>query len=315
MLTSSLSRATMPYPDLHEWAKVYNCNLAVKYQEVAAVLYVRNGFYNNTNCSLFSGFHAGPISSVLKKTVNLLHEMAECTTTEKYVNGFLFKSCSNMYDFLNLSKFGTGNSSSNNKALKPNPGIAIEFCAQAGLVNAFATELDAQLMKVSSTAHDKVNTTFSNLTKSTGNNGIGNITTVKQFIVLMSTSGLLHGSVASLTRLSATPMLSLINPKQSYITVKDFNYLVLMGNTVLGVTDGFSVFSSRLPYKKVPYDIIKILVKYEGLSNSLKSSFYAKITGSTDPIIQDNFLKFGFIMSDHFPDGIDGKQYTITAYV
>jgi len=310
----------MPYPDFHEWAKVYNCNLAVKYQEVAAVLYVRNGFYNNTNCSLFSGFHAGPISCVLKKTAKLLHEMAECTTTEKYVNGFLFKSCSNMYDFLNLSKSGNSSiielSPNFDKTLKPNPGIAIEFCAQARLVNAFAFELDAQLMKVSTEAHDKVNTVFSNLTKSTGNNGIGNITTIEQFIVLMSTSGLLHGSVASLTRLSATtPMLTLINPKQSYITVKDFNYLVLMGNTVLGVTDGFSVFSSRLPYKKVPYDIIKILVKYEGLSNSLKSSFYAKITGSKDPVIQNNFLNFGFIMSDHFPDGIDGKQYTITAYV
>ena len=310
----------MPYPDFHEWAKVYNCNLAVKYQEVAAVLYVRNGFYNNTNCSLFSGFHAGPISCVLKKTAKLLHEMAECTTTEEYVNGFLFKSCSNMYDFLNLSKSGNSSiielSPNFDKTLKPNPGIAIEFCAQARLVNAFAFELDAQLMKVSTEAHDKVNTVFSNLTKSTGNNGIGNITTIEQFIVLMSTSGLLHGSVASLTRLSATtPMLALINPKQSYITVKDFNYLVLMGNTVLGVTDGFSVFSSRLPYKKVPYDIIKILVKYEGLSNSLKSSFYAKITGSKDPVIQNNFLNFGFIMSDHFPDGIDGKQYTITAYV
>jgi hypothetical protein len=225
-----------------------------------------------------------------------------------------------MYDFLNLSKSGNSSiielSPNFDKTLKPNPGIAIEFCAQARLVNAFAFELDAQLMKVSTEAHDKVNTVFSNLTKSTGNNGIGNITTIEQFIVLMSTSGLLHGSVASLTRLSATtPMLTLINPKQSYITVKDFNYLVLMGNTVLGVTDGFSVFSSRLPYKKVPYDIIKILVKYEGLSNSLKSSFYAKITGSTDPVIQNNFLNFGFIMSDHFPDGIDGKQYTITAYV
>jgi hypothetical protein len=306
----------MPYPDYHEWAKVYNCNLTVKYQEVAAVLYVRNGFYNNTNCSLFSGFRAGPISSVLKKTANLLHEMAECTTTEKYVNGFLFKSCSDVYDFLNLSKFSNSSTTSNNRALKPNPGIAIEFCAQAGLVNAFAAELDAQLMEVSSTAHDAVNITFSDLTKSTGKNGIGNITTINQFIVLMSTSGLVHGSVASLTRLSATtPMLALINPKQSYITVKDFNYLVLMGNTVLGVTEGFTVFSSRLPYKKVPYDIIKILVKYEGLSNSLKSSFYAKITASTDPNIQDNFMKFGFIMSDHFPDGIDGKQYTITAYV
>lgn len=307
----------MPYPDLHDWAKVYNCNLAVKYQEVATVLYVCNGFYNNTNFSLFSGFHAGPISCVLKKTANLLHEMAQCTTTEKYVNGFLFKSCSNMYDFLNLSNGNNNTSTSNNnKALKPNPGIAVEFCAQAGLVNAFATELDIQLKKINSTAYDTVNTTFSNLTKSTGNNGIGNITTMKQFIVLMSTSGLVHGSVASLTRLSATtPMVALINPKQSYITIKDFNYLVLMGNTVLGVIDGFSVFSSKLPYKKVPYELIKILVKYEGISNSLKTSFYAKITGSTDPNIQDNFIKFGFILSDHFPDGIDGKQYTITSYI
>jgi hypothetical protein len=46
LLTSSASRATVPFAQLHNWAKVYNINEALKYKEVEGVLYNAGGLFN-----------------------------------------------------------------------------------------------------------------------------------------------------------------------------------------------------------------------------------------------------------------------------
>ena len=52
-----------------------------------------------------------------------------------------------------------------------------------------------------------------------------------------------------------------------------------------------------------------VLQKYDAKAEELKNKYQAEIEK------KDNFREFGWILTDHCPDGYDGKQHTITTYV
>jgi len=188
-------------------------------------------------------------------------------------------------------------------------GIATEFRNQIALSSGFASELEAELMKLN--GFKEASKRFSNLCSDTGALGVHSVTSIKQFIELMTASSLLHGSTLSMTRLHITPaIVSIINYKNPYYTKGDTKFISMLLGTISGSLEGYAVYSSKLPYKGAPYGIIKVIKKYEGLSEKLKVDFFNKITKN-----QDYFKKFGWIQTDHVPEGIDGKQYTISTYI
>jgi len=238
---------------------------------------------------LISGFRGGPYDTVLSKAAALNAEFASCKTADDYVYNFLFKNI--------------------NRNILDDADICTAFRKQAGLVYGFALELDEQLQTLDN--YGLANNKFQSITGSTGFNGVGAVTSIRQFIELMSVSGLLHGCTHSLTRLSVTaPMVALMNRDNEKYTVADINYVLLMGLTITGAVEGYTVFSSTLPYTDVPSNVIQVLKKYEGKSAALKNEFFSVVAKDND-----NFSKFGYIMTDHAPEGIDGKQYTISTYI
>jgi len=282
-LTSSLSRATLHFPDLHPWAKQYNQNVNAKFQEVLLFLYSPNGFFNTTSLSFCSGFPAGPNSVILNNATLIMKEIGMITTADDFVYKFLFKGfpCCVLY----------------------RTGICTQFREQILLVTGFANDLDTALKKSSN--YNSAQAVFAQLTASTGPNGVKSITTIRQFIEVLSASGILHGSIFSVSRLMMTmPLITLFNPAKHYVTLKDFNTAITIASFVIGSLDVYSAFSSRLLYKNVPYDVIEILKIYKTKSEAMKTAFYQKIV-TEDP----DFLKnFGFIVADYFPDGIDGRR-------
>jgi len=290
LLTSCLARATSPFEELYNWAKVYNINEAVKYREVESVLFNEGGLFNDKpSSSIVSAFKAGPYNVVIDNAAKLNKEWSELKSADEYVYKFLFKNIP--------------------KARLDASGICVEYRNQAALIGGFATELDYALSKI--IGYEAANKVFSELTATTGPNGVGAVTNVKQFIELMSASGLLHGSTLSMSRLSLqAPMVAIMDPTVPKFNSKDINYYLLIKLTIVGALEGYSVFSSTIPYKGVPAGVIQVLKKYEGKSDALKSEFFNKI-------IEDEkyFKDFGFIQTDHGPEGIDGKQYTIATYI
>jgi len=251
-------------------------------------LFVINHHLDCDNVVL-SGFRAGPYDTVLSKSAILNAEFANCKTADEYIYNFLFKNI--------------------NRNILDDADICTAFRKQAALVYGFSLELDEQLQTLDDYAI--ANNKFQSLTKSTGFNGIGSVTSIRQFIELMSISGLLHGCTHSLTRLAITsPMVALMNRDSEKFTIADINYVLFMGLTITGSLEGYSVFSSTLPYKDLPYNVLQVLKKYEGRSAALKNEFFSMVTKE-----KDNFSKFGFIMTDHGPEGIDGKQYTFSTYI
>lgn len=244
-----------------------------------------------------SGFSTAPYESVLQKAAQMNHLWSHFHTAEEYVYNFLFKDINRKY----LDQVG----------------ISVEFRNQIALSKGFSSELIIELKKLH--GYDLVNQKFVELCNKTGYLGVNRITSIYQFIELMTVSSILHGTTLSMTRLSMTPaIMSLINYKNSRYSHGDIKLLALLGGTMTGTLEGYSVYSSKLPYKKaVPYRIINVLKKYEGLSTKLKVDFYNKIItnhhhkGDRSTYFRD----FGWILTDHAPEGIDGKQYTFSTYI
>ena len=55
---------------------------------------------------------------------------------------------------------------------------------------------------------------------------------------------------------------------------------------------------------------LKVQREFDTKSSKLKIDYYDKLMKD-----QANFAKHGWILSDFCPDGIDGKQLTITSYL
>ena len=274
---------------MHNWAKVYNINEALKYREVETFLYNKGGLFNIGRNSILNGFRAGPSDVVVAKAANMNRGWGELKSADEYVYKFLFKNIP--------------------QAVLDASGICVEYRKQAALIGDFATELDNALQKLE--GYQEAAVMFQKLCVSTGGNGVGGVTSFKQFIELMSASGLLHGCTLSMSRLSLqAPMIAILNPNNPNFDGKDTSYINLIALTIVGALDGYSVFSSSIPYDEVPASVIQVLKKYEDKSAALQGQFFEEITSN-----KQYFKDFGFIQTDHGPEGIDGKQYTIATYI
>ena len=123
---------------MHNWAKVYNINEALKYKEVETVLYNKGGLFNVGPKSSLNGFRAGPSKVVVAKAANMNRGWGELKSADEYVYKFLFKNIPQVV----LDK----------------TGICVEYRKQAALIGDFATELDNALSKV--IGYEKVNKVF-----------------------------------------------------------------------------------------------------------------------------------------------------------
>jgi hypothetical protein len=62
-------------------------------------------------------------------------------------------------------------------------------------------------------------------------------------------------------------------------------------------------------YRPLDALVKDVLLRYDAKSAQLKKDLFDRV--SKDP----KFATQGWVLSDHFPDGIDGKQLTITTYI
>ena len=82
----------------------------------------------------------------------------------------------------------------------------------------------------------------------------------------------------------------------------------ILAGTVLGTHEEFYVFSDSLP-ATYPYNISEVLTEYDGQTAALKAQHQIEIT--KDPVVYNNY---GWILSDHGPNFLDGKQLTLITY-
>ena len=128
----------------------------------------------------------------------------------------------------------------------------------------------------------------------------------------MSITGMLHGSVFSFTRLQMTTPVMKFNTTASTYGKNDFGLMATLTGTIIGKLNEHSVFSENDIYLKdlSSEKVRRVLTKYNKKSEEIKHMYYKQI--SRNP---NKFSNFGWLYSDFFPNGYDGKQFTKTTYI
>lgn len=150
-------------------------------------------------------------------------------------------------------------------------------------------------------------------------NGIRSVRTLNDLLLY---TGVLHGTTLSFTRLAAVPEIFMHrNIDDLYWAAGDaFSQTVALG-TIIGVQPEKAVLGSKV-YKsgaldgpgKVVEDMTigplqQVLEEYDAKLEVMKKVYCDKIKQ------RDDFLEYGFLLTDYCPDYVDGKQLTLATYI
>ena len=317
----AMGKAASVYPKITLWAKPYIANIGLKYLEVAQSL------LPDVGGALTGGMFRTKGAAVKPILREILSHWGSYKTAHQFVDEFIFNGLP--------------------KGLAKKAGLLPEFFKHVELVGPFATELSDAFSKADPVKFANAERTLDIFLSSTGV-GVSQISDFPTWIELMSVTGILHGSTLSFSRqLFTYEMLKRVSPGDKFTKV-DSSAANLGGGTITGVIDNRHVFSSSISTDSAPaaskfpttilgllsllnplgwislisaiFEVSKstpsldplareVLLRYDAMSSKIKRDFYEKV--SADP----KFSSQGWILSDHFPDGIDGKQLTITTYI
>ena len=206
-----------------------------------------------------------------------------------------------------VKKFLLGNISP--KALS-NCDIGVSLRKQVELIRPYANAMDREFKKDSN--YKTINSDLESYLQQTGTN-VSSIS----WLELMSVTGIVHGSTFSMTRLSMSQSIVSVNSFQSdTFTARDVGLMSVLTATVLGTREEFYVFSDALP-ASYPYNIKDVLLAYDIKTADLKAQYQKEITAQYQKEIKKDpavYKTFGWILSDHGPNFLDGKQLTLITY-
>mmetsp|Transcript_16883 Transcript_16883/g.34834 ORF Transcript_16883/g.34834 Transcript_16883/m.34834 type:complete len:131 (+) Transcript_16883:1312-1704(+) len=130
----------------------------------------------------------------------------------------------------------------------------------------------------------------------------------------MATTGIMHGSTLSYTRLaSSNEVMRRLNIQNPLWETGDLRIVTVGLATIVGIMDDHRhVFTSSTDTEGTTYaeGLEAVLDEYDGKSSDLKEAYKNKIMED-----KKDFNKFGWILSDFCPDGFHGKQLTIATYI
>jgi hypothetical protein len=270
---------------LNSWAKPYMYQIYFKYMQVETLILSKTGFLTGS-APLSSGFNAIDRDTILDILKSMLMEWGSYKTADQFVKKFLLNNISC-------------------KTLS-NAGIATALLKQVDLIQPYASALEKEFKK-----NPNYKTITSNLKKyfKLIGDDVCEIESMKAWVEIMSVTGMVHGSTHSMTRLSVTPSLVACNSLDSDVfTARDSYLFRVLSVTILGMDEDFSVFSSSLP-TTYSSGISKVQHTYDQETAALKALHQIEIT--KDPEVYNTY---GWILSDHGPNFVDGKQLTLITY-
>lgn len=321
----TIVEATQIYPDIQAWSLPYLPNVAIKYVEVYQLLLPPKGggVLNGGGAHLFQGGEEKKVGYILR---DVLCEWGSYKTAEEFVEKFIFKH------------FPTDDIADS--------GLLVQFRKHVALINGYATDISEVFRQADGTRYHEANNLIEVLLSKTGHK-VSAISDLPTWIELMSVTGLLHGCTLSYSRAFATYAIqSRFNPKGTRFTSKEYKSVQAAVLTIAGVIDDRHVFTSSLstisPQEKKDcggvlsavlarlfgcssssrgtsniaeeplHPLAKsVLLRYDAASTALKEAYFKEIREG-DP---ERFKNYGWILSDYFLDGMDGKQLTMASYI
>jgi hypothetical protein len=291
MLGTGIYVATKHDPSFLTWSAPYSTNLYLKYEEVE--LYLLHPKFG----ALTGRIYRSNAQKVLGIAKDLIETWSASKTADDFISDYLLSG---------LGKAGI-------KHFKAIGGLE-QFFSQASLIHDYAKELTQALKETNSNSYYYTNSLIRSYYSRVGTHN--SVKDLKQWIELISVTGLFHGSTLSTTRLILTDEIFKLFPKGDKYEYKDNVWLKVMFATINGMINGFHVFPSRIqrPHffnsdAQLKPLVEQVLLKYDSLSADKKVKYFKKISADK------NFNKYGFVWTDYGLDGIDAKQLTVTTYI
>merc|ERR1712045_381788 len=227
--------------------------------------------------------------SVLKEMLSL---WGTCSGSQDFVEKFLFAPA-----------FGE-----QGKALASADVWVPQFRAQSDLVPAFAADVAGHMQADADYGLAELDAAIGDFFADCGP-GVFAMTSLKQWLELMSVTGLLHGCTLSLTRITFTEAnLWQMAPDSDEFTPYIIEQLSTAFGTLVGLDEDREVFTAE--GLEADPQLKSVVQRHLKLSEDLKVAY----RNSLD-MAGPEFKAWGWILTDYFPDLFDAKQLTITTYV
>jgi hypothetical protein len=285
LLTSALECCSRPFDALHEWAEDYDKHVALKYFEVGQILIKDAPNDLGTDTTILTGKDGFGSSQAIRP---LLKEM---------LNDWGTHPTAFMDTMMNISPQQMADAD-----------ILTEFRKHVALLEPFADNAVRALQEIDAKKLAIVERKMTKYLKECGDFQ-SNVASLKDWLILMGVSGIVHGATLSYTRFIGTAHVSSWRNKLSDVWDEADLSLISSGlGTVTGVDEGRHVMTEdeARPYAD---PLKRVLDEYDGKTTALKEAYEKKLIAHPD------FAHYGFILSDYCSDGFDGKQLTISTYI
>ena len=326
MNANGMWAATRKFPELTLWADPYITNIGLKYVEVDLLLLAPEN-----KGALTGGLWRTDGDKLKAIQREMLCKWGACKTAEQFTDEFIFCGLA--------------------KGAAREAGIAPEYFKHMDLISPFAKDLTNAFSRSNPQKYANANRALDIFLSQCGD-GVSAISDIPNWVELMTVTGLLHGSTLSFTRLGVAPaVVKRMNPTENKYTKVNIGLMNTAAQTLVGMIEDRHIFTSslytqtadlavgRLPqnfgdllllilspfqlidvaktifklgtqtYRPLDALVKDVLLRYDAKSAQLKKDLFDRV--SKDP----KFATQGWVLSDHFPDGIDGKQLTITTYI
>lgn len=286
---------------LSAWAQPYNDNVAIKYYEVTLTLFNStvgkpNDYKVHTGKFGFGGTEA--FMAILRDWLVI---WGNCKNSDDFIKNYLHK------DLYATAK--------NPEEVLKTTGILTEVHKHFNNVEPFAKDITAAMKADNEEAFNKAEETLTKFLSECGE-GLSSIDSISSWIQSMSMTGIVHGATLGFSRMMIMPeLMRWRNIKASTFDENDVQLMKEGTGVLAGRTVGRHVFTNEIDFKdawdtsKVSPRVKAILDKYDAEAEKIQKAYQKEI------VERDDFREFGWILTDHCPDGFDGKQHTISSYI
>lgn len=267
--------------EIYKFMNAYFPNVGLKFKEVGKLLL-------GENAALTGGHWKANRPQVLNALLKIFLVWGECRSAEDYINKFLFRHVP--------------------KELRRN--VLDEFMKHANLVAPFAKDINEEFRKINHGEDlGRVDKNVKLFFEACGEKA-SKLENTQEWIEMMSITGLMHSNTLSFSRLMLTaPVLSRFNKEENFGSV-EYEAAFNTSGTMIGALTDKVVFNGYHSQEDPNHiDLKYIKNQYYAMSQKLKKEYYLKM--KEDKCLVD----YGWIHSDYFLDGIDGKYFTITTYI
>jgi len=299
-MTAAIRHSTRLNASLKAWADPYDDNIAIKYMEVVATLFKSN--LGNDDDKVHTGKNGfGGTVAVMEELRSYLVIWGKCKTATEFSKEFIFK------DLYASAKDA-------DKVIKE-AALLGELQKHFDNVEPYATEL-SDAMKANDPEAFKETEKLLTWFMSQCGEGLSSIDSISAWTQSMSMTGFLHGATLGSSRMMMMPEIMKWRDLESPAWDKNDINIMQQGTGVLvGMTLGRHVFTAEIDYEgmwslePISDGVKKVMAKYDAITENTKKKYLEEV------IKRDDFKEYGWVLTDHCPDGFDGKQYTQTSYI